>query len=209
MDALHQLDAHFAPTGGNYPTVNKPHLFVPRRYLPRKPVDKEDLPFPTFVHGLAGMILNALHDQSSLAAALARHMREVAEDAIDRPWVGVHEWSKCIFERLERKDISWDNYAEIQRERYKLSYNAQPIEKQVIPCPAFNGKGCQSPDTHEDGIYSLRHVCSFCYHAYSAMHNSHNWKTCNARKAAPNKQPDPRHDRHNKPKQGPESQSKN
>ena len=85
-DALRLLDPSFKPTGGKKSHITKPHLYIPRRFREGKASEQENVPFPQFVTGMAGMVLSMMGDQASPAAAACRHLREAAEDHITRPW---------------------------------------------------------------------------------------------------------------------------
>ena len=87
-------------------------MFIPRRYSNKKSLDNENIPFPLYVNGLAGMILNDMPDQRMQAASLCRHLREVAEDAVERPWQVVRKWSKSTFDRIDRSEICWEDYGD-------------------------------------------------------------------------------------------------
>ena len=164
-EVIKQLEPVFNPTGGKRSKTYKPHMFIPRRFTNSKLADKEDIAFPLFVNGMAGMILNALHDQGTVAAAMCRHLREAAEDAAVRPWASVREWSKCIFDRIERGEIDWTYLNEIQRERMHIALNWAPPEKALYPCALYNARACPEPDSHnEDGV-TYRHVCAYCHYA--------------------------------------------
>ena len=182
-DALRSLDPVFQATGGKTHTIVKPHMFIPRRFVNKKAVEKEDISFPLYMNGLAGMILNALPDQSTRAAALCRHLREAAEDAVDKPWPVVREWSKSVFDRMERGEITWDTYSEIQNDRLKLTLSWAPPERAIYPCALFQNRQCPEPDSHTEHAVTYRHVCAFCYYTASAL-RPHSFLKCTVKKPA-------------------------
>ena len=179
---IKQLEPAFKNTGGKPVKTYKPHMFIPRRYVNKKMVDKEDVSFPLYVNGMAGMILNALPDHGTVAAALCRHLRETAEDTVVRPWAVAREWSKAIFDRIERGEIDRSFINEIQRERMQVALTWVPPEKKLYPCALYNAKACPEPDSHtEDGI-TYHHVCAYCHYA-SAVVKPHPAKLCTFKKA--------------------------
>ena len=182
-EVIKHLEPVFQGTGGKRNHVLKPHLFIPRRFASKKATDKEDISFPLFVNGMAGIILNSLNDQGMVAAALCRHLHEAAEDTAIRPWPVAREWSKTIFDRIERGEISWNHYNEIQRERLHSALAWVPPEKALYPCALFNGKACQEPDSHtEDGV-TFRHVCAYCHYANNTI-KPHPFKQCTAKRGS-------------------------
>ena len=158
-------------------------MFIPRRYASKKTNDKEDISFPLFVNGIAGIILNSLQDQGTVAAALCRHLREAAEDTVARPWYIAREWSKTIFDRLERGEITWSHYHEIQRERLHSALTWVPPEKAIYPCALFNKKACPESDSHTEEGATYRHVCAYCHYANGNI-KPHPAKQCPAKKGA-------------------------
>ena len=188
-EAIRHLEPTFAATGGKRDTILKPHMFIPRRHVNRKATDPEDISFPLFVNGMAGLILNKLPDQGSTAAALARHLREVAEDTIDRPWQVAREWSKTTFDKIQRGEVTWNEYSEIQRERLRNNMVWVPQEKVVYPCALYNAKGgsvCDAPDSHKESGITARHVCAHCYYTTTTL-RPHSYDKCTIKKA-PNQQ---------------------
>ena len=181
-EALKRLDPHYKATGGKKNTVPKPHFFVPKRHKNAKAGEQEDIPFPQFVTGMAGMVLSMIEDQSSPAAAACRHLREAADDHITRPWSTVREWSKTMFERMTLGEIMWDDYDEIQRERLKICLSAPPTVPIIVPCPKFSAGNCEHSSCHDEGTFSLRHICPFCY-ASGAGRQDHPIFKCNSKKA--------------------------
>ena len=134
-------------------------------------------------HGMMGLILAALPSKDTPVAAMCQHMKEVAKDTISCPWPAVREWSNTVFDRLDKGDITWANYDEIQRDRFKLSFSAPPLEQQQTPCQAFNFRSCPHSDSHEEGPVTLRHWCGFCMFA-SNTHSMHTVRQCNSKKAS-------------------------
>ena len=180
--ALQLLNPSFKPTGGKKAMVTKPHLYIPKLFRSSKTSEQENVPFPQFVTGMAGMVLAMLGDQSSPAAAACRHLREAAEDHITRPWSMVREWSKTMFDRLNIGEIAWDDYDEMLHERIKLCFSAPPKVPMVVPCPYFSAGNCEHSACHDEGDLSLRHICPFCY-ASGAGRQDHPIFKCNSKKA--------------------------
>ena len=154
-EAIKQLDPTYKTTGGKRadPTITaKPHLFIPKRFRDPglKASEQEDIPFPHFVTGMAGMVLSMLDDQASLVPALESTVRE---------------WSKTLFDRLQLGEIEWDDYAEMRNERIKIYFSAPPKVTTIIPCPFYSAGNCEYNTSHEEGQLSLRHICPFCYAA--------------------------------------------
>ena len=181
MAALQTLNPAAPCTGGK--KAAKPYMYVEHRFKPKNKKDQKELSFPLMCHGMMGLILAALPSKDTPVAAMCQHMKEVAEDTISRPWPAVREWSNTVFDRLDKGDITWANYDEIQRDRYKLSFSAPPLEQQQTPCQAFNFRSCPNSDSHEEGPVTLRHWCGFCMFA-SNTHSMHTVRQCNSKKAS-------------------------
>ena len=180
-EVIKQLEPVFQGTGGKRSHILKPHMFIPRRFANKKAIDREDISFPLFTNGMAGLILNAMRDQGTTAAALCRHLREATEDTAKRPWPLTREWSKTIFDRMERGEIDWGHYSEIQRERMQAALAYAPPEKALYPCALYNNKACPEPDSHvEDGVM-YRHVCAYCHYAINVV-KPHPFKLCTAKR---------------------------
>ena len=205
VEALKRVDPSFRPSGGKKSASIKPHLYVPRRHRAAKASEQENIPFPQFVNGMAGMVLSMMPDQSLPAAAACRHLREAAEDHMTRTWPVVREWSKVVFERMSLGELAWDDYDEIQRERIKLCFSAPPRMSAIVPCPHFNGGNCEYDACHEEGPLSLRHICPFCYAAGGGRQHHPIFK-CNSKKAY-NSAPKPPFNKQLKPK--PDQPAKN
>ena len=183
-DALTKLDPAYKPSGGKKSTVKRPHMFIPKRLRDQrlKVSEQEDVQFPHFVTGMAGMVLSLMDDQASPAAAACRHLREAAEDHILRPWKVVRDWSKTLFDRMNAGEIEWDDYAEMQRERLMICLSAPPKQPTVVPCPYFSAGNCEYTSCHEEGELSLRHICPFCYAAGGGRQDHPIFK-CNTKRA--------------------------
>ena len=146
--ALRHLEPAFNPTGGNTANVLKPHMFVPRRLVNKKSLDKEDISFPLCVNSMAGMILNAMPDHRSRPAALCRHLREVAKNVAVRPWPVARECSKATIDKLNIMEITWADYSEIQHDRMHINMMYVPPEKAIYPCALYQNLACEEPDSH-------------------------------------------------------------
>ena len=178
-EMIRHLEPVFQQTGGKRDSILKPHMFIPRRFANKKLADKEDISL--FVNGMSGLILNSLRDQSTVAAALCRHLREAAKDMAKRPWAVAREWSKTIFDRIKRREIEWSHYNEIQRERLQSALSWSPPEKAIYPCALYNGKACQEPDSHTEEGVTYRHICAHCFYANSNI-KPHPAKQCTGKK---------------------------
>ena len=193
-EALRNLEPSMGRTGGKVPNTYKPHMFIPIRFRAKKPNERDDLTFPLYVNGMTGIILNAMSDQASRPAAICRHLREVAEDVADRKWESVRRWSKAIFDRMERSEVTWDMYDEIQRERMKLSYSAPPPQRVVTICLPYNRQECPESDIHVTDDVQYRHVCGYCFFNTSGSFNPHPVKQCTTKKAhQTQRNPQPQH----------------
>ena len=199
--AAKQLDPTFTNTAGNAKTL-KPSMFISKRLLGKKN-DMDDLLFPLYVHGITGLILNALQDQNTVAAAACRHAREVAEDAAARPWSAVLEWTNTVFERMEKGEISWANYDEIQRDRMRISLVSSVPEKLNIPCLAYNYKTCKHADSHDELGICLRHICGYCLYNMGS-YNTHPVRICHSQ-GPPPRSPRPQMSQYNRNREFPKN----
>ena len=94
--------------------------------------------------------------------------------------------SKATFDRIDRGEIRWDVYGEIQRERMMIHLNWSLLEKGIYPCHHYNaknGSACDEPDSHTENGFTHRHVCAYCHYATNVL-RPHSFKQCTVKKAA-------------------------
>ena len=84
---------------------------------------------------------------------------------------------------MEKGEISWANYDEIQRDRMRISLVSSVPEKLNIPCPGYNYKTCKHADSHDKLGICFRHICGYCLYN-TGSYNTHPVRICHSRKAA-------------------------
>ena len=113
-------------------------------------------------------------------------MAMVAEDALERAWEGVRKWSNMVFDKVEKRKITWADKQEIKDMRYATSwFQSGKVVKTQVPCDAFNveGKECTLPDEHCDDKYIYCHRCAACWYALPQYDCKHSMQQCKRKKA--------------------------
>ena len=133
---------------------------------------------------------------------LIHHLNQVACDALTRDWENVRRWSDCVFSGIEKGDITWQDTAEIQYDRMRLSLappqprsttqnstiaNTHPTKS--ITCPDFSAKRCRFKSSHSDGSVNYLHNCAWCLAALNLRNTTHNVVDCENKLGRPQDRP--------------------
>ena len=121
--------------------------------------------------------------------AMLDHLRIIAEDTLHSPWQAIRAWTQRVFDKIEKKKLTWDNKQGLHNERSSFSFTsayhtntterdtrtqntyqdnktrtrleAEPHER---PCPVYNsGRRCNQPQHHQDGPQDVVHACAYCF----------------------------------------------
>ena len=170
--------------------VPRPYMFLtgPGFRTPKDKIAHRDkMTFTEYVLAFTHMLLDKRACRSDEWPELVNHLNQVACDAQSRPWENVRSWSDHIFSRIESGDIAWSSRAEIQFDRMRMSL-APPGEQRTVRtadhqnsktmvCSDYNARRCKHRDTHEEGQFTLIHVCAWC-HAALGNRNPHTVVKC-------------------------------
>ena len=124
----------------------------------------DELTVAEFVYGY----LDAMDDpdiDKATKALMAKHLRELMEDASTYPWVNVRNYHGVMLGEMERDRLTWTNMERIQRLRYRYAQKHSVPESSsnsiddVKPCPAYQTGTCNEATDHD----GLRHVCASCF----------------------------------------------
>ena len=123
------------------------------------------------------------------------HLRCITEDCMRKTWPTVREWSQKLFDKVERKQIRWDDKQAIQNDRFTVQapiaaaeertphsaggasdhkstrgrIEAEPHER---PCAVYNSaKRCTQQQHHQDGPQDVVHACAYCYRITQAYYD--------------------------------------
>ena len=121
---------------------------------------------------------------------LVEHLNQVACDATSRPWPDVRNWSDSVFGRIEKGDITWDNTAEIQYDRMRMSIapsaaknqapsqDPQPQSQRSVTCADFSARRCRHKASHTEAGITYMHNCAWCFAALNLRNTTHNVIDC-------------------------------
>ena len=115
----------------------------------------------------------------------AYYLAMVAQDALEYAWEAVRKWSNMVFDKVERRRITWEDAQAIKEMRYAVSWiKGAKVARDQVPCDSFNleGKECDLEDEHQDDNYMYRHRCAACWYGISLQDCKHTSHLCKRKK---------------------------
>ena len=116
---------------------------------------------------------------------LIEHMAMVAEDALEHSWECVRRGSNMVFDKVEKRRITWEDTQAIKEMRYAVFWlKSSKVIRDQVPCDSFNvdGKDCQLQDEHNDDMYTYRHRCDTCWYGLTLRDCKHLSNQCKRKK---------------------------
>ena len=123
------------------------------------------------------------------------HLRDVAKDAMTRPWHAVQAWSQHIFDMIERGTYTWSDSQQIHNDRSMMTLATQHLPDHTAPrpgqavrevvCQDFNSRSCQYGGLrkhHTEGNLRLIHICSYCMASSNQRCDSHSLPECDRKR---------------------------
>lgn len=182
--------------------IGKPYMFLERegvRTLKEKLDARGTMSGKEYINALIALTKYKPAFDAEDGPHIVTHLHEVSTDDMSRTWKQVLAWSQKVFDQVEKKQLFWHQYQEIQNLRFRLCYasedssDARPRltsnighsvtsnsgQSVVVTCPEFNqAKGCYQKSHHNIGAVKLIHACAFCFgegkqlpHTISACNN--------------------------------------
>ena len=165
-----------------------------RQPLKKKLESRETLTALEYINAFISMLRDKRLQKGWDHQYMFAHLHDVTQDAQNRPWAEVRQWSQCVFDAVEAGRYQWDDLQEIQNERFRMalprSYvsHTQPTQPsqtdslasgsraREVVCADFNSdKGCSATVTgFKDRAH---HICSYCM-AAASQRQPHSVVTC-------------------------------
>ena len=165
---------------------DRPYMFLERDILEevKKRPSYDALTKEEYFAGMSALVKEKV-DPLDPAYHFIEHMAMVAEDALEHAWEGVRKWSNMVFDKVEKRRISWQDRQEIKEMRYGVSWiKGSSVTRDQAPCHEFNveGRECEKEDEHTDDKYTYRHRCAACWHGLNLYDCKHPATLCKRKK---------------------------
>ena len=174
--------------------IGKPYMFMERegvRTLKEKLDARGTMSSKEYINALIALTKYKPAYDQECAQHIITHLHEVSTDDLTRDWKRVMAWSQHVFDQVEKKQLFWHEYQEIQNLRFRLCYSdraagadlgksnyTSTAQSLTMTCPEFNQvKGCGHRGDHSVGSVKLLHACAFCFGKGKQL--PHNIIACN------------------------------
>ena len=174
--------------------IGKPYMFMERegvRTLKEKLDARGTMSSKEYINALIALTKYKPAYDQECAQHILTHLHEVSTDDLTGDWRRVMAWSQHVFDQVEKKQLFWHEYQEIQNLRFRLCYSdsvaamdtgssrqTNSAQSLTVTCPEFNQvKGCGHRGDHSVGNVKLLHACAFCYGKGKQL--PHNIIACN------------------------------
>ena len=156
-------------------SMRKPYMYIVREecQTEKQKLDVRcNLTSLEYINALVKLLMDPRAYPTEDQPHILRHLRDVSQDAMERPWVGVRKWSQSVFDDIAGGEFAWSDYQLIQNARVRFAMTA-PSQSQAQAkhvgqakeylCREFNSRGgCRQRGDHHDGNVKVLHLCAFC-----------------------------------------------
>lgn len=136
--------------------------------------------FHEFVYAFTGHLLEARGLDNIITNKL-QFLRHIAEDSESYNWTGVLDWALTTLERINANSTTWAATQDRAMDRLVISRSvSNAMSLLSIPCVEYNQGSCRFKSAHQEGRFSLEHICTYC--AAIGIDHPHSDRSCHRKK---------------------------